>query len=58
MDGLMLGLAGAALAAGLDVLELEVDPAHLPDELAAIEFLTGKMKDTKTNAKFFDAMKR
>ena len=28
------------------------------DELAAIEFLLGKMKDTKTNADFFDAMKR
>jgi len=31
---------------------------HPMDEVAAIEFLTGKMKDTKTNAKFFDAMKR
>ena len=29
-----------------------------PDELAAIEFLLDKMKDTKTNADFFDAMKR
>ena len=28
------------------------------DELAAIEFLIDKMKDTKTNAEFFDAMKR
>ena len=28
------------------------------DELAAIEFLLGKMQDTKTNAKFFEAMKR
>jgi transcription termination factor Rho len=28
------------------------------DELAAIEFLLGKMQDTKTNADFFDAMKR
>ena len=28
------------------------------DELAAIEFLLGKMKDTKTNAEFFEAMKR
>jgi transcription termination factor Rho len=28
------------------------------DELAAIEFLLDKMKDTKTNADFFDAMKR
>jgi transcription termination factor Rho len=28
------------------------------DELAAIEFLIGKMKDTKTNGEFFDAMKR
>jgi transcription termination factor Rho len=28
------------------------------DELAAIEFLLDKMKDTKTNAEFFDAMKR
>jgi transcription termination factor Rho len=26
--------------------------------LAAIEFLLDKMKDTKTNADFFDAMKR
>jgi transcription termination factor Rho len=28
------------------------------DELAAIEFLLTKMQDTKTNAKFFEAMKR
>jgi transcription termination factor Rho len=28
------------------------------DELASIEFLLDKMKDTKTNADFFDAMKR
>jgi len=26
--------------------------------LAAIEFLLDKMKDTKTNSDFFDAMKR
>ncbi|MCH7508302.1 MAG: transcription termination factor Rho [Proteobacteria bacterium] len=31
---------------------------HSMDEVAAIEFLLGKMKDTKTNEKFFDAMKR
>jgi transcription termination factor Rho len=31
---------------------------HPMDELAAIEFLIGKMKDTKINADFFDAMKR
>jgi transcription termination factor Rho len=31
---------------------------HPMDELAAIEFLLDKMKDTKTNAEFFDAMKR
>lgn len=29
-----------------------------PMEEGAIEFLVGKMKDTKTNAEFFDAMKR
>jgi transcription termination factor Rho len=28
------------------------------DELAAVEFLLSKMQDTKTNAKFFEAMKR
>jgi transcription termination factor Rho len=28
------------------------------DELAAIEFLLDKMKSTKTNAEFFEAMKR
>ena len=28
------------------------------DELAAIEFLLDKMKDTKTNSEFYDAMKR
>jgi transcription termination factor Rho len=28
------------------------------DELAAVEFLLDKMKDTKTNADFFDSMKR
>jgi transcription termination factor Rho len=31
---------------------------HPMDELAAIEFLIDKMKDTKTNGEFFDAMKR
>jgi transcription termination factor Rho len=31
---------------------------HPMDELAAIEFLLDKMKDTKTNADFFEAMKR
>jgi transcription termination factor Rho len=28
------------------------------DELAAIEFLIDKMKDTKTNDEFFGSMKR
>ncbi|MEE8429107.1 MAG: transcription termination factor Rho [Gammaproteobacteria bacterium] len=31
---------------------------HPMDELAAIEFLLDKFKDTKTNAEFFDSMKR
>ena len=31
---------------------------HPMDELAAIEFLLDKMKDTKTNSVFFEAMKR
>jgi transcription termination factor Rho len=31
---------------------------HPMDELASIEFLIDKMKDTKTNGEFFDAMKR
>ena len=31
---------------------------HPMDELAAIEFLLDKMKDTKTNSEFFEAMKR
>lgn len=31
---------------------------HPMDELAAIEFLIDKMKDTKTNSEFFDAMRR
>ncbi len=31
---------------------------HPMDELAAVEFLLNKMKDTKTNADFFEAMKR
>jgi transcription termination factor Rho len=31
---------------------------HPMDELAAIEFLIDKMKDTKTNGEFFEAMKR
>ncbi len=31
---------------------------HPMDELAAVEFLLNKMQDTKTNAKFFQAMKR
>jgi transcription termination factor Rho len=28
------------------------------DELAAVEFLIDKMKDTKTNSEFFESMKR
>ncbi|MBK6672485.1 MAG: transcription termination factor Rho [Proteobacteria bacterium] len=31
---------------------------HPMDELAAIEFLLDRMKDTKTNTEFFEAMKR
>ncbi len=31
---------------------------HPMDELAAVEFLLGKMQDTKTNSQFFDSMKR
>jgi transcription termination factor Rho len=31
---------------------------HPMDELAAVEFLLSKMQDTKTNADFFEAMKR
>ena len=31
---------------------------HPMDELAALEFLLGKMQDSKTNAAFFEAMKR
>jgi transcription termination factor Rho len=31
---------------------------HPMDELAAVEFLLSKLQDTKTNADFFDAMKR
>jgi transcription termination factor Rho len=31
---------------------------HPMDELAAIEFLIGKMQDTKKNTEFFDSMKR
>ncbi|MDH3646278.1 MAG: transcription termination factor Rho [Gammaproteobacteria bacterium] len=31
---------------------------HPMDELAAIEFLMGKLKDTKVNSEFFEAMKR
>ena len=31
---------------------------HDMDEIAAIEFLINKMKDTKTNAEFFESMKR
>ena len=31
---------------------------HPMDELAAVEFLIGKMQDTKTNEQFFDGMKR
>jgi transcription termination factor Rho len=50
--------------------ELLTDPAELQkmwvlrkvlhpmDELAAVEFLLNKMQDTKTNAQFFEAMKK
>ncbi len=31
---------------------------HSMDELAAMEFLMDKMKDTKTNSEFFDSMRR
>jgi transcription termination factor Rho len=30
---------------------------HSMDDMAAIEFLLGKLKDTKTNAEFFESMK-
>jgi transcription termination factor Rho len=30
---------------------------HAMDDMAAIEFLLGKLKDTKTNAEFFESMK-
>jgi len=28
------------------------------DEIAAVEFLINKMKDTKTNSEFFESMKK
>ncbi|HAU12279.1 MAG TPA: transcription termination factor Rho, partial [Gammaproteobacteria bacterium] len=31
---------------------------HPMDEIAAMEFLIDKMRDTKTNEEFFDSMKR
>jgi transcription termination factor Rho len=31
---------------------------HPMDELSSIEFLLDKMKDTKSNGEFFEAMKR
>jgi transcription termination factor Rho len=31
---------------------------HPMDEIAALEFLLDKMKETKTNDEFFDSMKR
>lgn len=31
---------------------------HPMDEIQAVEFLLGKLKDTKTNSQFFEAMKR
>ncbi|MFI4879839.1 MAG: transcription termination factor Rho, partial [Steroidobacterales bacterium] len=31
---------------------------HPMDELSSIEFLLDKMKDTKSNSEFFEAMKR
>ncbi len=31
---------------------------HPMDEIAAIEFLLGKLKDTKTNDQFYESMKR
>ena len=31
---------------------------HSMDELAAMEFVLGKFKDTKTNAEFFESMKK
>jgi transcription termination factor Rho len=31
---------------------------HPMDELAAMEFMLDKLKTTKTNAEFFDSMKR
>jgi transcription termination factor Rho len=31
---------------------------HSMDEMAAIEFLLDRMKNTKTNGEFFDTMKR
>ena len=31
---------------------------HDMDEIAAVEFLINKMKDTKTNSQFFESMKK
>ena len=31
---------------------------HDMDEIAAVEFLMSKMKDTKTNKEFFESMKK
>jgi len=31
---------------------------HDMDEIAAVEFLMSKMKDTKTNTEFFESMKK
>ena len=31
---------------------------HDMDEIAAVEFLLNKMKDTKTNNEFFESMKK
>ena len=58
-SGMSLGIAirgpeGIVLAADSRVTKV----LHPMDELAAVEFLLNKLQDTKTNAKFFEAMKR
>ena len=39
-------------------LALEKSVVHDMDEIAAVEFLLNKMKDTKTNNEFFESMKK
>ena len=50
--------AAQAQASAAQAQAANLDTGRRPDEIAAIEFLLDKLKDSKTNDEFFLSMKR